>query len=150
MERSVEKLPRVFLCHFSPVAPRKKKSPLFGTTLGVQLLSAPSSASRAAGCCLFISFFVFLTLIKMRRSRHKKKKHRTIAWKKTKNMVNKKIPCQDPFPHLFSASGHCHIQEWISLSETEQLCWCHSSKNVLSFLFFLVWGLLLLFFCFFF
>lgn len=45
-------------------------------------------------------------------------------------MVNKKIPCQDAFPPLLHARGNCHIQEWISLSKTEQLWWCHNSKNV--------------------
>lgn len=44
-------------------------------------------------------------------------------------MVNKKIPCQDPFPPLFSAWGNCHVQEWISLSKMEQLFWCHGSKK---------------------
>lgn len=58
---------------------RHGKKNLFGTTLRVRLLSAASSASRAAGCCLFIRFFVFLTLIKMRRSRHKKEKQGTIV-----------------------------------------------------------------------
>lgn len=87
------------MCHFSTVGMGKKNKTKkhFGTTLRVRLLSAASSASRAAGCCLFISFFVFLTLIKMRRSCCHKKRNSEQSLKKTRWI--KRYPAKTHFHH---------------------------------------------------